>query len=71
MSFKFQMNVIFSPIIFSIIVISSIFSTPMLAIFTLPVFFIAYPRPLRFWPGNYIVIETSRNKLKQYIKINN
>jgi hypothetical protein len=49
------MNVIFSPFIFVIIVVSSIFSTPILAIFTLPVFFLAYPRPLRFWPGKDLV----------------
>ena len=39
-----------SPVILAIIVFSSVFSTPILAIFTLPVFFVAFPRPHKFWP---------------------
>ena len=46
----FQLNVVLSPVILAIIVFSSVFSTPILAIFTLPVFFVAFPRPHKFWP---------------------
>ena len=46
----FQMNVILFPIVLCIIVISSIVSAPILSAFTLPMYFLAYPRQLRFWP---------------------
>ena len=49
----FQANILFAPLIFVFIVVSSIISAPMLALFTLPVFFVAFPRPLRFWPGSF------------------
>ena len=32
------------------VVISSLISTPILAAFTLPLYFLAYPRPMKFWP---------------------
>ena len=48
--YLFQMNVITSPIIVATIIISTIFSTPVLALFTLPLFFVAFPRTQRFWP---------------------
>ena len=44
------MNVVTSPIIVATIIISTIFSTPVLALFTLPLFFVAFPRTQRFWP---------------------
>ena len=47
----FQMNLFFFPVIFIIIVVSSIISAPMLSFFTLPIFFVTFPRPARFWPG--------------------
>lgn len=46
----FQLNLIFAPVVLVIILVSSVISAPMLATFTLPVYFLAYPRPLRFWP---------------------
>lgn len=47
----FQTNILLSPMIVILIVFSSVISAPMLALFTLPLFFIAYPRPTKFWPG--------------------
>ena len=44
------MNVVTSPLIVATIIISTIFSTPVLALFTLPLFFVAFPRTQRFWP---------------------
>ena len=48
----FQLNIFLFPVIFFIILLTSILSSPMLSIFTLPIFFMTYPRPARFWPGN-------------------
>ena len=45
----FQMNILFFPVILVMVIFSSLISAPMLAFFTLPVFFVAFPRPLRFW----------------------
>ena len=45
----FQMNIVFFPVILVMVICSSVVSAPMLAFFTLPVFFVAFPRPLRFW----------------------
>ncbi len=47
----FQANIFFSPVILFFVMSSSVLSAPLLALFTLPVFFVAFPRPLRFWPG--------------------
>ena len=47
----FQLNVFLFPLIGGIIVITSVLSSPILSMFTLPIFFISYPRPSRFWPG--------------------
>ena len=46
----FQVNLIFFPYLIILAIVSSILSTPILAVFTLPIFFISFPRPLRFWP---------------------
>ena len=47
----FQLNLILFPIVLSVIIISSIVSAPILSAFTLPLYFVAYPRQLRFWPN--------------------
>lgn len=47
----FQLNILFSPFVIAFILISSLISAPLLAFFTLPIFFIAFPRPIKFWPG--------------------
>ncbi len=48
----FQLNILFAPVVLAFIIASSVISAPMLTTFTLPIFFLAYPRPLRFWPGS-------------------
>ncbi|TRY77474.1 hypothetical protein TCAL_12639 [Tigriopus californicus] len=47
----FQLNILFFPVVLGFILISSLISAPLLASFTLPIFFIAFPRPIKFWPG--------------------
>ena len=42
---------IFLPLLLAIILISSIFSAALLPLFTLPVFFVSFPRTKRFWPS--------------------
>ena len=46
----FQINLLMAPVILATIIISSLISTPILAAFTLPLYFFAYPRPMKFWP---------------------
>ena len=48
--FLLQLNLIFLPFLLFLVLVSSIFSTALLPLFTLPVFFISFPRPTRFWP---------------------
>ena len=59
------MNVVTCPIIVTTIIVSSIFSTPVLALFTLPLFFVAFPRPQRFWPIESST-EPERNEVEKY-----
>ena len=40
------------PIILLVLTVASCMSAPLLPLFTLPVVWIAFPRPLRFWPGS-------------------
>ena len=42
---------IFLPFLLAIIFISSLFSSPLLPLFTLPIFFVSFPRTKRFWPS--------------------
>ena len=44
-------NVLLLPVALSVVVLASVLSAPLLPLFTLPVFFVGYPRPLRGWPG--------------------
>ena len=46
----FQINLIFIPVILCFVFLSSLISAPVLAAFTLPLYFLAYPRPMKFWP---------------------
>jgi hypothetical protein len=39
------------PLILALTLIATALSAPLLPLFTLPVFFIGFPRPLRCWPG--------------------
>ncbi|KAM6274521.1 pecanex-like protein 4 isoform 2-T2 [Porphyrio hochstetteri] len=45
------LNVVFFPILLTFIAVSALLSSPLLPLFTLPVFLIGFPRPVRSWPG--------------------
>ncbi|MBZ3871668.1 Pecanex-like protein 4 [Sciurus carolinensis] len=45
------LNIVFSPFVMVIIVFSTLLSSPLLPLFTLPVFFVGFPRPIQVWPG--------------------
>ncbi|XP_064367986.1 pecanex-like protein 4 isoform X2 [Dromaius novaehollandiae] len=45
------LNVVFFPILLTFVAISALLSSPLLPLFTLPVFLIGFPRPIRSWPG--------------------
>ena len=47
----FQVTCIMAPVIVIVTAVASIISAPLLPVFTLPVFFLTFPRPSRFWPG--------------------
>ena len=44
--------VILFPLLLATIFLAAVLSAPMLPLFTLPIFLIGYPRPLRSWPGS-------------------
>lgn len=44
------LNIIFFPVVVLIILTASVISAPILCLFTLPLFFIGFPRPSKFWP---------------------
>ncbi|XP_018418074.1 PREDICTED: pecanex-like protein 4 [Nanorana parkeri] len=44
-------NIIFFPLVLTLIILSALLSSPLLALFTLPVFLVGFPRPIRSWPG--------------------
>ncbi|XP_069945486.1 pecanex-like protein 4 isoform X2 [Cherax quadricarinatus] len=51
-SFSFLLlgfNIGISPILLGIVILSTVISAPLLPIFTLPIFLLGFPRPLRFW----------------------
>lgn len=45
------LNAIFAPLVLIIIVVSTVLSSPLLPLFTLPVFLVGFPRPVQSWPG--------------------
>ncbi|NWW05380.1 PCX4 protein, partial [Oreocharis arfaki] len=45
------LNVAFFPILLGLVAVSALLSSPLLPLFTLPVFLVGFPRPLRSWPG--------------------
>ncbi|XP_062974253.1 pecanex-like protein 4 isoform X2 [Elgaria multicarinata webbii] len=45
------LNVVFFPIVTGLILLSALLSSPLLPLFSLPVFLIGFPRPVRSWPG--------------------
>ena len=44
-------TILFLPLVLAILLASSAISAPLLPLFTLPIFFISFPRPQRFWPS--------------------
>ncbi|XP_038071553.1 pecanex-like protein 4 [Patiria miniata] len=44
-------TVILLPLVLVIIAIATVLSAPLLPLFTLPIFLVGFPRPLRSWPG--------------------
>ncbi|XP_043930401.1 pecanex-like protein 4 [Protopterus annectens] len=45
------LNILLFPLVVVIIIISTALSAPLLPLFTLPIFLVGFPRPVRFWPG--------------------
>ncbi|KAG8511747.1 Pecanex-like protein 4, partial [Galemys pyrenaicus] len=45
------LNIIFSPFLLVFIVFSTLVSSPLLPLFTLPLFLVGFPRPNQSWPG--------------------
>ncbi|KAF7710771.1 hypothetical protein HF521_009643 [Silurus meridionalis] len=45
------LNVALFPLLVAVLMLSALLSAPLLPLFTLPVFLVAFPRPLRSWPG--------------------
>uniref|UniRef100_A0A8D0GZJ4 Pecanex-like protein n=1 Tax=Sphenodon punctatus TaxID=8508 RepID=A0A8D0GZJ4_SPHPU len=46
-----MLNIVFSPVVLAFIALSALLSSPLLPLFTLPIFLIGFPRPIRSWPG--------------------
>lgn len=44
-------NAVFFPFVLVIIALSTLLSSPLLPLFTLPVFLVGFPRPTQSWPG--------------------
>ena len=44
-------SIVFLPLVLSTLFLSSLLSTPLLPLFTLPVCFVSFPRTKRFWPS--------------------
>ncbi|XP_053476180.1 pecanex-like protein 4 [Ictalurus furcatus] len=45
------LNVALCPLLVAVVMLSALLSAPLLPLFTLPVFLVGFPRPLRSWPG--------------------
>ncbi|XP_029422533.1 pecanex-like protein 4 isoform X2 [Nannospalax galili] len=45
------LNIVFSPFVLVVIILSTLLSSPLLPLFTLPVFLVGFPRPVQSWPG--------------------
>ncbi|MGH0169665.1 UNVERIFIED_CONTAM: hypothetical protein FKN15_071408 [Acipenser sinensis] len=44
-------NAVLFPMLLAVIALSAVLSAPLLPLFTLPVFLVGFPRPVRSWPG--------------------
>jgi hypothetical protein len=49
--FLFHLNILLFPVVFVFLVVASAASAPVLALFSLPIFLLTFPRPSRFWPN--------------------
>jgi hypothetical protein len=49
--FLFHLNILLFPVVFVFLVVASATSAPVLALFSLPIFLLTFPRPSRFWPN--------------------
>ncbi|XP_036061871.1 pecanex-like protein 4 isoform X2 [Onychomys torridus] len=45
------LNTVFAPFVLIIVALSALLSSPLLPLFTLPVFLVGFPRPVQSWPG--------------------
>lgn len=45
------LNIVFSPFVLVFVVLSTLLSSPLLPLFTLPLFLVGFPRPIQSWPG--------------------
>ncbi|XP_029806291.1 pecanex-like protein 4 [Suricata suricatta] len=45
------LSTVFSPFVLVFIVFSTLLSSPLLPLFTLPLFLVGFPRPVQSWPG--------------------
>ncbi|XP_061468411.1 pecanex-like protein 4 isoform X2 [Rhineura floridana] len=45
------LNIVFFPALLALILLSAFLSSPLLPLFSLPIFLIGFPRPIRSWPG--------------------
>ncbi|XP_032965068.1 pecanex-like protein 4 isoform X2 [Rhinolophus ferrumequinum] len=45
------LNIVFSPFVLVFIAFSTLLSSPLLPLFTLPLFLVGFPRPTQSWPG--------------------
>ncbi|XDV50470.1 hypothetical protein PO909_019524 [Leuciscus waleckii] len=45
------LNAALCPLLLAVVALSALLSAPLLPLFTLPVFLVGFPRPLRSWPG--------------------
>ncbi|XP_048341813.1 pecanex-like protein 4 isoform X2 [Sphaerodactylus townsendi] len=45
------LNVVFFPVLLTLVVLSALLASSVLPLFSLPIFLIGFPRPIRSWPG--------------------
>lgn len=45
------LSIVFCPFLLVFIVFSTLLSSPLLPLFTLPLFLVGFPRPVQTWPG--------------------
>lgn len=56
--------ILFIPYILPVLILASIFSAPLLPLFTFPIYLIGFPRPKRFWPDQ-LINKSSRSTTNQ------